>query len=55
MPRAPRLTLAGQAHHVIQRGNNKQAIFFCDADRKLFLSDLAEGVVKYGSWTRKTM
>lgn len=47
MPRAPRLTLAGQAHHVIQRGNNKQAIFFCDADRKRFLADLGEGLAKY--------
>ena len=47
MPRQPRLTLAGEAHHVIQRGNNKQAIFFCDADRKLFLAELGEGLSKY--------
>ncbi|ESQ75182.1 transposase [Asticcacaulis sp. AC402] len=48
MPRAPRLTLAGQAHHVIQRGNNKQAIFFCDADRRMFLADLGEGLANHG-------
>ena len=47
MPRQPRLTLAGEAHHVIQRGNNKQAIFFCDADRKLFLGELEKGLLKY--------
>jgi putative transposase len=48
MPRMPRLTLAGQAHHVIQRGNNRQAIFFCDADRRFFLSQLAEALVAHG-------
>lgn len=47
MPRAPRLTLAGQAHHVIQRGNNKQAIFFSDADRQMFLADLKDGLIRY--------
>ena len=41
MPRSPRLTLAGQAHHIIKRGNNRQAIFFTDADRRLFLDELA--------------
>ncbi len=48
MPRQPRLTLAGQAHHVIQRGNNKQAIFFCDTDRTLFLGDLEDALLKHG-------
>lgn len=47
MPRQPRLTLAGEAHHVIQRGNNKQAIFFCDADRRLFLTEFGEALTKY--------
>ncbi len=48
MPRQPRLTLAGQAHHVIQRGNNRQAIFFSDADRRLFLCELGDALVGYG-------
>ena len=48
MPRQPRLTLAGQVHHVIQRGNNRQAIFFSDADRQLFLAELGEALAKYG-------
>ena len=39
MARLPRLTVPGYAHHLIQRGNNRQAIFASDADR-LFLLDL---------------
>ncbi|ESQ74415.1 transposase [Asticcacaulis sp. AC402] len=33
---------------MIQRGNNKQAIFFCDADRKMSLADLRDGLARYG-------
>ena len=40
--------MPARAHHVIQRGNNKQAIFFCDADRRFFLSEMGEGLAKYG-------
>lgn len=32
MARLPRLTLPGYAHHVIQRGNNRQPIFVDDED-----------------------
>ena len=42
MARLPRLSLAGFAHHLIQRGNNRQAIFASDADRRFFLDLLAE-------------
>ncbi|GAA4329164.1 transposase [Variovorax defluvii] len=42
MARLPRLTLAGQPHHVIQRGNNRQAIFVDNADREMLLSLLSE-------------
>lgn len=38
MARPTRLTGPGLTHHVIQRGNNRQEIFFADADRRLFLS-----------------
>lgn len=44
MPRLPRLFLPGQARHVIQRGNNRQPIFFHDEDRDLFLAYLADGL-----------
>ena len=37
-PRPNRLVVAGCPHHIIQRGNSRQAIFFDDADRGFFLS-----------------
>jgi len=42
MARLPRLSIAGYAHHLIQRGNNRQAIFANDADRRMMLALLAE-------------
>ena len=41
MARLPRLTVTDYPHHVILRGNNRQAIFRDDADRRLML-DLLE-------------
>ena len=41
MPRPQRLALGGQAHHLIQRGVDRQAIFFEDRDRIVFLEQLA--------------
>jgi putative transposase len=37
MPRPTRLFLPGRTHHLIQRGNNRQPVFFTDLDRRLFL------------------
>ncbi len=42
MARLPRLSLAGYPHHVIQRGNNRQAIFVDAADRQYMLDLLVE-------------
>ncbi len=42
MARQPRLTVPGYPHHVIQRGNNRQAIFVDDGDRQKLLALLAE-------------
>ena len=42
MARLPRLTLADQPHHVIQRGNNRQAIFIDRADREFMLKLLGD-------------
>jgi putative transposase len=42
MARLPRLALGGQAHHVLQRGHNAQAVFVDDEDRRLYLSALQE-------------
>ena len=41
MPRPNRLNLPGVPQHVTQRGNNRQACFFEDADYRLYLSLLA--------------
>ena len=38
MARLPRLTVPGYPHHIIQRGNNRQAIFNDAADYELLLS-----------------
>src|ERR1700691_3456173 len=42
MARRRRLLAGGETHHVIQRGNDRMAIFFEDADRRLYLNWLAE-------------
>lgn len=44
MARQARLTLPGHLHHVLVRGNNRQAIFVDDDDRQRLLSLLAEGL-----------
>ena len=41
MARLPRLTVTGYSHHVILRGNNRQAIFHTRADRLHMLDLLA--------------
>ena len=48
MARLPRLTLAGEPHHVLQRGNNRQAIFMDDTDRERMLALLAEQAPRFG-------
>ena len=47
MARLPRLTLPGQPHHVIQRGNNRQAIFVDNADRDRLLALWAEQAPRF--------
>ena len=42
MARLPRLTVPGYPHHIIQRGNNRQAIFHDAADYEMLLGLLAE-------------
>lgn len=48
MARLPRLTLPGYPHHVIQRGNNRQAIFADQADYEFLLALLEEQASKCG-------
>jgi putative transposase len=47
MARLGRYFVDGQALHVIQRGNNRQAIFFAPEDYALYLGWLAEAARKY--------
>jgi len=42
MARLPRLTVPGYPHHIIQRGNNRQAIFSSSADYEALLAMLDE-------------
>jgi len=37
MPRLPRLVIPGYPHHVTQRGNHRQNIFFSDEDRRFYM------------------
>ena len=48
MARLPRLSLPGYPHHVILRGNNRQAIFSCPADYQTLLDLIEEHARKSG-------
>jgi putative transposase len=48
MARLPRLTVPGYPHHIIQRGNNRQAIFSSVADYRMLLALLDENAHKFG-------
>jgi putative transposase len=48
MARLPRYVLPGQPQHIIQRGNNRQAIFAAEADYRLFRGILVEAAHKHG-------
>jgi putative transposase len=47
MARLPRLYVPGCAQHVIQRGNNREACFYDEADYKAYLSFLKDAAIKY--------
>ena len=48
MPRLARIVVPGMPHHVTQRGNNQQDVFFVDEDRKVYLKFLREYGERYG-------
>jgi putative transposase len=48
MPRKPRFYIPGVPVHLIQRGNNRQACFFCDQDYRVYLHFLGEAAKRYG-------
>lgn len=47
MPRQARVVIAGQPHHIIQRGNNRQNIFNEPKDYYYFLHKLYETSIEY--------
>jgi putative transposase len=48
MPRLGRYFLPDQPQHVIQRGNDRQAVFFSDEDREAYLGWLPAAARKHG-------
>ena len=48
MPRIARIVVPGCAHHVTQRGNNHQDVFFVDDDRRVYLGLLKRAAAQYG-------
>jgi putative transposase len=47
MARHPRFVIPGQPQHVIQRGNNREAVFVADEDYQYYLNILKEACQKY--------
>ena len=48
MPRIARIVIPGCPHHVTQRGNNRQDVFFCDDDRRFYLATLKAQAERFG-------
>jgi putative transposase len=48
MPRQARVVIPGVAHHITQRGNNRQDVFFVDSDRAAYLDVLRVQCAKHG-------
>ena len=48
MPRVERIVVPGVPHHVTQRGNNRQEVFFVDDDRRFYLDLLAGQAQRFG-------
>ena len=48
MPRLARIVVPGIAHHITQRGNNKQDVFFVDQDKMEYLRLLKKHSLEFG-------
>ena len=48
MPRIARTVATGYPHHITQRGNNRQDVFFVDDDRRVYLDYLKLNADMYG-------
>jgi putative transposase len=47
MARLARAIAVGCAHHIMQRGNNREDVFLKDEDRRVYLQLLQEQADKY--------
>lgn len=47
MPRSARIVIPDCAHHVTQCGNNRQDVFFVDADRQVYLEYLLDASKRF--------
>ena len=48
MPRIARIVAPDYPHHVVQRGNRRQDVFFCDEDHLAYINFLHKACRKYG-------
>jgi putative transposase len=46
VPRTARIVIPGLAHHVVQRGNRRQRIFFTNGDCRHYVATLAEACAR---------
>lgn len=47
MPRLARIVAVAEPHHITQRGNNQQDVFFEDDDRRVYLRFLKDYALRY--------
>ncbi len=47
MPRKARVVIPGDPHHITQRGNNQQPVFFSDQDRRAYIERLFTYAKRY--------
>jgi len=48
MPCMAGIVIPGQPHNVVQRGKNRQDVFFVDDDRRAYLEFLREHCERFG-------
>ncbi len=48
MPRIARVVAVDTPHHITQRGNNRQDVFFTDGDREFYLDGVRDHSDRYG-------
>lgn len=48
MARIPRIVIPGYPHHIVQRGNRRQIVFFSDLDKNAYIQYLLEATIHFG-------